>query len=329
VSEYTSGADWHPTAPLANLKARAELLKRLRAFFAMRDVMEVSTPVLATAGVTDPFIDNFTSSFEHGTTGQDETLYLQTSPEYAMKRLLAAGCEHIYQIGPAFRHEGYGCYHNPEFTMLEWYRSGFDMPMLIAEVAELLKLTLDVPTVEVISYQQAFLQNTGLDPLKASKDEWLDYAKDKGLSLHGDINTLDKDDILQLVFATYIEPEFANASPVIVSHFPASQAALATINQDDPRTANRFEAYYQGIELANGFHELTDADEQRKRFINDNEKREALGLPNAKTDERFLAALNAGLPDCAGVALGVDRLLMLITQSDKISDVLPFAFPHN
>jgi lysyl-tRNA synthetase class 2 len=315
---------WQPSASIEQIKARAQLLKQLRHFFDERKVLEVSTPVLAEAGVTDPFIDNFHLDYGFGNTSSSHTLYLHTSPEYAMKRLLAAGCEHIYQIGPVFRHEGSGRLHSPEFTLLEWYRTGFSMQNLIDEVSELLQTTLRVQHVEQVTYQQVFLRFLKFDPLVANKEELLVAAKANNIDFYGDSESLDRDDLLQLLFSEVIEPEFAKQHPVIVSHFPASQAALATLCNDDKRVANRFEAYYKGIELANGFHELTHVKEQRQRFEQDNQKRLALGKPPMPIDERFLSALEAGLPDCAGVAIGVDRLQMLMTGAMHIRDVMAF-----
>lgn len=316
--------NWRPSASIEQLKIRAQLLQQLRSFFAERKVMEVSTPVLASAGVTDPFVDNFSLEYEFSASAKSQPLYLQTSPEYAMKRLLAAGCEHIYQIGPAFRHEDSGRFHNPEFCLLEWYRSGFSMHDLIEEVADLLKHMLQLSHVQTISYQQVFIQYLDIDPLVCTKCELLNKLAVQGIQMYSESEHLDNDDVLQLLFSEAIEPHFANNHPVIVYHFPASQAALATLCEQDKRIANRFEAYYQGIELANGFHELTDANEQRRRFEQDNIKRESLGKPHMPIDEKFVQALESGLPACAGVALGVDRLHMLVAGISSISEVLSF-----
>ncbi|MBO1256985.1 elongation factor P--(R)-beta-lysine ligase [Alteromonas sp. 5E99-2] len=316
--------NWRPSASIEQLKKRAQLLSQLRRFFESRDVLEISAPVLASAGVTDPFIDNFSTQFSFSAQSSEQTLYLQSSPEYAMKRLLAAGCEHIYSIGPAFRHEGAGSNHNPEFTMLEWYRSGFDMQMLIDEVSDLLKTTLNIENISQYSYQDVFLKHMNIDPLTATTDELIEAVKLKGIDLYNGFETLDNDDLLQMLFSHCIEPSFANHCPVIVTHFPASQASLARINSLDNRVANRFEVYFKGIELANGFHELSDANEQAARFESDNKKRSALNFPTKPIDQYLLTALDAGLPDCSGVALGVDRLLMLIVGASHIRDVLTF-----
>lgn len=315
---------WQPNASIEQIKVRAQLLKQLRDFFDERDVLEVTTPVLTKAGVTEPFIDNFQLDYGFGNASSSQTLYLHTSPEYAMKRLLAAGCEHIYQISPVFRHEGSGRLHSPEFTLLEWYRTGFSMQNLIDEVSNLLQTVLQVQHVEQMTYQQAFLRFLKLDPLTVNKQALLAAAKVNNIDFYSDSASLDKDDLLQLLFSQVIEPEFAKQDPVIVSHFPASQASLATLCDDDKRVANRFEAYYKGIELANGFHELTNATEQRQRFEQDNQKRTALGKSPMPIDEQFLSALEAGLPDCAGVALGIERLHMLVTGHQHIREVMAF-----
>lgn len=316
--------DWQPTASIENLKKRAELLKEIRSFFAERDVMEVTTPVLATAGVTDPFIENFETQWKFGDLSKAKTLYLQTSPEYAMKRLLAAGCKHIYQIAPAFRHEDSGRYHNPEFTMLEWYRTGFSMHDLIDEVVALLQHVLGVTSVKRWTYQSVFLHHLALDPIHADFETVRSVAINQGIDMHCGFTSIDKDDLLQLLFSRSIEPHFSNDEPCIVSLFPASQAALARLNEEDPKVANRFEVYFKGVELANGFDELTDAEKQRRRFEHDNEKRAKLDLKQKPVDENLLAALSSGLPQCSGVALGIERLLMLALNLNEIDQILSF-----
>ncbi|MFC3094324.1 elongation factor P--(R)-beta-lysine ligase [Alteromonas sediminis] len=318
---------WQPTAPLDNLRKRAALLTAIRDFFSERNVLEVDTPRLSNSGVTDVHLDNFTVAFEHGSHNQQK-LYLQTSPEYAMKRLLAAGSGCIYQITPAFRHEGAGRLHNPEFTLLEWYRVGFTMPMLIDEVKALLMTTLHCSEPKQITYQQAFLTHTGLDPLSVKKDGLARYCVANNIPLYDDENKLSHDDLLQMIFSWVIEPVIGREVPCVVTHFPSSQAALARLTEDDPRTAERFEVYYKGIELANGFDELTDIHVQKERFEGDNEKRLKIGKPSIPLDQHFLSALQAGLPACAGVALGIDRLLMLALEASCIDEVLSFPIPR-
>ncbi|WP_414829733.1 elongation factor P--(R)-beta-lysine ligase [Alteromonas sp. H39] len=314
---------WQPTTTHQARLARATLLKTLRAFFDDRQVLEVDTPLLSSATVTDVHLDAFHTLFDHSATGKPQALWLQTSPEYAMKRLLCADSGPIYQICKAFRHEGQGRYHNPEFTMLEWYRPGFDHQDLMAEVDALLVATLACEPADKVSYQHVFLDYTGIDPLGTSLTELIDALARFNIDISAP-ETLDEDSILQLLFSQEIEPKIGLDRPVMVYGFPASQAALAKINACDPRTADRFEVYFKGIELANGFYELSDATEQRKRFIADNAQRKSMGLPEKPVDEHLLQALESGLPDCAGVALGIDRLLMLKTGASSISEVISF-----
>lgn len=315
--------DWQPSAPLSSLQARAKMLQTIREFFAQRNVMEVETPLLASAPVTDPHLFNFETQFISPMSPEVQTLFLQTSPEYAMKRLLASGSGCIYQICKAFRNEEAGRFHNPEFTMLEWYRVGFDHWQLMAEISELVALVLQCESPEQISYQQVFVEQLGLDPLDCSMAKLKDTCTTLGFANIAEQEN-DRDTLLQLLFSHYIEPKIGQQRPCLVFHFPASQSALARISPSDTRVAERFELYFKGIELANGFHELSDATEQAARFKSDNAKRKALGRAPAKIDNYLLSALSFGLPDCAGVALGLDRLLMLLTQSDKISDTLSF-----
>ena len=314
---------WHPTASLQALKARAELYQQIRQFFASRNVLEVDTPTLSHGTVTDVHLDAFSCEFNHSSSGKPEALYLQTSPEFALKRLLSAYKTCIYQLGKAYRHEGQGRWHNPEFTMLEWYRVGFDHHALMQEVSDLLKAVLDVPDTETLSYQQAFLQYLSLDPLTAKTAEIAAVFNRCNIDLSDDY-PIDRDGMLQLLFSYEIEPKIGQQVPCFIYGYPASQAALAQLNEQDPRIADRFEVYYKGAELANGFHELQNAEEQRKRFEQDNRLRNTFRLPPKPIDEHFLAALESGLPACAGVALGVDRLLMIKLDAQHIEDVLAF-----
>ena len=320
---HTADPQWQPTASIDNLRKRSALLHTIRQFFASRDVLEVDTPLLSHGTVTDVHLHAFHSEFAYSHTGKPETLYLQTSPEYAMKRLLCAGAGSIYQICKAFRHEGAGRFHNPEFTMLEWYRIGFDHHQLMDDMDALLTATLHTDTAERISYQDVFVRELSIDPLDITVAELQAKAVDCGLDMAGEMPD-DVDTLLQLLFSLTIEPNIGATRPCFVFGFPVSQAALARVNLQDPRTADRFEVYYKGIELANGFYELANAKEQRQRFENDNALRRQAGLPELPIDEHFLAALEAGLPECAGVALGIDRLVMLALQADHIQDVTAF-----
>ena len=318
-----SDIHWQPTASITNLKQRARLFAHIRQFFAQRNVLEVDTATLAGAGVTDAHLANFVTHWHSPESSNSQVLFLQTSPEYAMKRLLAAGSGCIYQLGKAFRNEEAGRFHNAEFTMLEWYRIDFDIWRLMDEIEALLNITANAPTAKKMSYQQAFQHYLRIDPLAIGLADLKVECNKRGY----DNLTRDeqhKDTLLQLLFTHDVETQFPKECPIFIHDFPASQAALAKLNPRDPRTALRFELYWQGVELANGFDELTDATEQLQRFQNDNEYRQQLNLAPANIDERFLAALASGLPNCAGVALGVDRLLMIILQAKHIKEVMPF-----
>ncbi|GLS89555.1 elongation factor P--(R)-beta-lysine ligase [Psychromonas marina] len=320
--------NWLPNADIQLLKKRATIIQQIRTFFITRELLEVETPSLSQAGVTDQHLFCFKTHFigpeisDLKPEALGVPLYLQTSPEFHMKRLLSAGSGSIFQIAKAFRNEESGRYHNPEFTLLEWYRVGFDHFQLMDEMDQLLQLVLRCQPAQRITYQQAFMQVLDVDPLSAS----LDLLKQSGSVLNlGDVldNETDYDTVLQLLFCFAIEPVIANDFPCFVYNFPASQAALARISPEDSRVAERFEVYYQGIELANGFHELSDSEEQLKRFKKDNVLRKQNNLPEMPIDTRFVASLNT-LPDCAGVALGIDRLIMLATKQAHIDDVVSF-----
>ena len=318
---------WQPTASMANLRRRSEVLAQIRQFFAERQVMEVETPCLSHHGVTDPYLSSFSTKFVGPGFADGQTLYLQTSPEYAMKRLLAAGSGCIYQLFKAFRNEEAGRYHNPEFTLLEWYRLGFDQYALMDEVEALVMAVLECQPCERLSYQQAFIRYVGLDPLNASREALNQAMEDAGL---GNIAKAEEpiDTLLQCLFSAKVETQIGRERPCFIYHFPASQASLAKIDSQNPQVACRFELYFRGIELANGFDELTDEAQQRQRFIADNHRRAQLNLPTRALDEHFLAALAFGLPTCAGVALGIDRLLMLALGCDDIQQVLSFTIQN-
>lgn len=309
---------WQPTAQLETLGLRANLYNKIRQFFAKRDVLEVETPILSASCVPDPMIEPFHTDY-HGPGAK--CLFLQTSPELAMKRLLAAGSGAIFQITKVFRDGEAGRWHNPEFSLLEWYRPGFNQNDLIQEVEKLLQTLLNCPPAERFTYCNIFEKYTGLHPLHSPLSALQDYAAKFGLQ---NVSSLERDTCLQLILSHHIEAHLGKNCPTVITDFPATQAALARKRADNPQLAERFEVYVQGIELANGFYELTDPIEQRQRFEQDLVKRQALNLPTCPLDERFLAALESGLPDCAGVALGLDRLLMLKIGASHISEVLTF-----
>lgn len=319
--------NWQPTASIDQLKSRAKVIQTIRQFFANRDVLEVDTPAMSHATVTDIHLHTFQTEFVGPGYADGRKLYFMTSPEFHMKRLLAAGSGCIYQICKSFRNEENGRYHNPEFTMLEWYRVGFDHHQLMDEMDELLQLVLGCGNAQRMSYQQAFLSVLGVCPLEASMTELKRVASELGLSDIAEPEQ-DRDTLLQLLFSIGVEGKIGQDVPAFVFDFPASQAALAKINPQDPRVADRFEVYFKGIELANGFHELDNPAEQLKRFEEDNLKRTEMGLSPQPIDQHLIEALKAGLPDCAGVALGIDRLIMLSLGCDHIDQVTAFPFPR-
>ncbi|MEM0954204.1 MAG: EF-P lysine aminoacylase EpmA [Pseudomonadota bacterium] len=301
---------WHPGASLDALRARAELLKLIRDFLQQRGVLEVETPILCSAPATDPSLTPIAAG----------PRWLQTSPEYAMKRLLAAGSGPIYQICKAFRHGEAGPRHNPEFTLLEWYRPGFTLSDLIAETVDLVTQALGERPVEQVTYCDLFERYLEVNPLTADVGilaalarQHVDYASE---AEHRDI-------WLDLLMSHVIEPKLSGIT--VVYHYPASQAALAQIDGNfEPAVALRFELYVDALELANGYQELTDPEEQAERFAQDNLTLEQRGEPVRVLDSALLAALHAGMPDCAGVALGLDRLLAIQLGASSLKDVISF-----
>jgi len=315
---------WNPSASIETLRTRAKILKVIRDFFNTRGIMEVETPLMCQTSVTDPFIQSIPALFQAEGSKKEIRYYLQTSPEYAMKRLLAAGSGPIFQISKAFRQGEIGRHHNPEFTMIEWYRPGFDLQDLMDETDELLTLILNKPKAERKTYADIFMQHLQINPHTVSLNELQTCASEKKLSVASEIK--DVDTWLQLLMSEIIEPRIGQNKPCFIYDFPASQAALARIQPGNPAVASRFEVYYRGMELANGFHELQNANEQRKRFEKNIATRKQLGLNEMRMDEFFLSALSHGLPDCAGIALGIDRLIMLAANHGTIAEVMSFDF---
>ncbi len=299
------------------------MLARIRDFFAERDVMEVETPLLSASTVADPHLASFTTRYHGVGKGWDQILYLQTSPEYAMKRLLAAGSGPVFQICKAFRDGETGRWHNPEFTLLEWYRPGYDYRHLMGEVDELVRSLLRRSPATRMTYAEAFAMAVGADPFAASDEALAGLAADFGLSA-GNGAGLDRDSCLDFLFSQRVQPALAGRGCVFVHDFPAGQAAMAHIRRHPTAVAERFELLVDGVEVANGYHELSDPAEQRARFEKDLLTRRRLGATAPAIDERLLAALECGLPSCAGVAVGVDRLLMLAAGVSDIRDVLAF-----
>jgi lysyl-tRNA synthetase class 2 len=298
------------------------VLASVRRFFDERGVIEVETPVMGAATVTDPMLAPIAVDSRGLEGSLASRFWLQTSPEYPMKRLLTAGSGAIYQIARVFRRGERGPLHNPEFSLLEWYRPGFGYADLIDEIGELLALVLPQRPVVVQSYAQLFVEQLGIDPLIASDLELRAVADRHGVDVPAG---LDFDAMLDLLMGTLIAPRLGRDCWFFVSHFPASQAALARLSPDDERTAERFECFIDGIEVANGFRELVDAAEQRRRFEADRTRRRERGEPEPpEADERLLAALEAGMPECSGVALGLDRLLMIALGAQAIDEVIAF-----
>jgi len=310
---------------LKTAQQRAVILQQIRQFFADKNILEVETPLLCSGTVTDVYLEAFECYYKYSkVTLSLVKLYLQTSPEFSLKRLLASGYGDIFQLCKAFRHEECGRHHNAEFTLLEWYRLGFDHLQLMDEVAELLTLILNCDGVDKITYQQLFIDHVAIDPLLASKNDLIATLNTHNKLSDWLLKETGKDILLQVILAEIIEPKIGKTRPCFIYEFPSSQASLAKISQTNPMVAERFECYYQGIELVNGFHELTDAKEQLTRFNRDNELRRDKGLVERPIDNNFIAALEAGLPDCSGVALGIDRLVMLACNASHIDEVITF-----
>jgi elongation factor P--(R)-beta-lysine ligase len=313
---------WRPSASRAVLERRATLLATARQFFAARAVLEVDTPFLVNHPVSDVHMHSARVAF----TGAP-THFLHTSPEYAMKRLLAAGSGDIFQICHVVRSLERSRIHNPEFSLLEWYRIGYSLADLMAEVEALLSeiaAPLAAGASERITYQGIFQRVLALDPLSASLFELAEAATSMGFTRGATAGDVTRDDLMDFLMGAVIGPSLGHDGLVFVHGYPASQAALARLDPDDARVAQRFELYRNGVELANGYRELTSDIEQRARFESDNAQRQRRGLATFAIDEHLMAALASGLPDCAGVALGFDRLLMLITRAECIDEVIAF-----
>jgi len=320
--------DWLPSATLDVLRQRARLLAGIRQFFAGRNVLEVETPLLCQAGVTDPHLQAFTTEYRRPGSNDGVTLYLQTSPEYAMKRLLAAGYGSIYQITKAFRNEESGRRHNPEFTLLEWYRTGFGVTGLIAEVDALINSLFDtvspLESCEIHEYQTLFVQHTGVDPLTASLADMQACARRLDLPEAGSLCGDSIANWLDYLFSERIQPGLGQGRLSFVQGYPACLPSLARTRPADRRVVERVEVFLAGMELGNGYHELADAAEQQARFEAALDERRRLGLPRPPLDYRLLAVLEHGLPDCAGMAIGLDRLLMARLSLGTLDETLCF-----
>lgn len=314
----TQQMTWQPSATIEALQQRAKLLRQIREFFQQRDYLEVETPGMAHFGVTDVYLKNIKAQF------RGEVYYLQTSPEFHMKRLLAAGSGPIFQLARVFRDDELGRWHNPEFTLLEWYQLNINHHTLLDEVDALLQVVLGVKPLLRKTYRQIFLELCNLDPFIASISELQDALSAHQLNNVLAANERERDQYLFLLMSHLIEPQLAGEKvPVAIYDFPPSQAALAKVNHG---VAERFEVYFRGVELANGFHELTDSNVQMTRFKKDLALREKKGFESMAADTYLLQALQAGLPSCSGVALGIDRLVALALAEPAIAKVQAFDF---
>ncbi len=319
-----SGGDWRPTADASVIRHRAAMLARARTWFASQQLLEVQTPLLSSAAVSDPAIESIAV-----VAGSGRRQFLQTSPEYPMKRLLAAGIGDCYQICPVFRAGESGRLHSPEFTMIEWYRLGFGVEELQRDVARLMQAATDglrhFAPARSLTYREAIRQSCGLDIRHASVDDIAAALAANGIRPVA-TPAWDIDAWLDLLMGAVVGPGLGFEAPVFVRDYPASQAALARLRADDDGTpvAERFELYVDGVELANGFHELGDANEQRGRFERDLAERRTRGQPLNPLDERLLAALAHGLPGCSGVALGFDRLVLVALKLPDLASAMSF-----
>ena len=314
--------NWQPSANLETLQLRAQLLSFTRAYFAETAALEVETPTLSYAAVSDVHLASIQAQV------CDRPTYLHTSPEYAMKRLLAAGSGDIYQIARVYRDGECGRFHNPEFTMIEWYRLNVDHHQLMDDVEQLIRQLLPERCLhpsERITYQQALHRHAHIDALNDQTDCFVSSLESAGIDIPATLKH-DRDGLLDLIMSVQVGPALGKDGLTFIYDYPASQASLAKIRGP---VASRFELYLDGLELANGFHELGDAIEQRKRFSNDIEERQQRSLPVMPIDERFLSALEHGLPNCAGVALGFDRLVMCAKRADHINEVLTFPYAQS
>ena len=296
------------------------MLSKARAFFSERSMVEVDCPIISAAASVDAHIDLIPSLDATG-----GRRYLHSSPEYGMKRLLVQGIGDCYQLSHVFRQGEYGTKHNPEFMMAEWYRVGMAFTDLISETIDFIRLFVGNLPYEIVSYREVFQRFAGFDYRKLSNQELIAYLLERGIDVYDQVIEEGRDALLNLILGIIVEPNLGKNGLLVLAYYPSSQAALAkTQCQDGEWVAERFEVYRNGIELANGYHELADPVEQRHRFIEANKMRESQGKETLPIDNQFLKALEKGLPDCCGVAVGFDRLMMLRHQAPSISSVLPF-----
>lgn len=323
--------NWQPSADITTLKRRAQYLADIRRFFAQREVLEVETPILSLAAPTAPYMNSFTTNFMSIGSSSKKTYYLQTSPEFAMKRLLAANLGAIYQIARVFRNGEQGKLHSPEFTMLEWYRPELSLNQLMDEVNNLVQEVFCLKQVSRLSYRGVFEFYLKINVFTCTLEQIKQCALARIASLSDDLQ-LDRDGWLELLMGHVIEPRLAAMGlNVFIYDFPASQAQLAIIKKDEAgnNVADRFELFIAGVEIANGYNELLDANELRQRFTDNNEQRLEQHLPTMPIDNNLLAAMESGLPNCSGVALGFDRIVMLALNKQDIRAVQSFSFDYS
>jgi elongation factor P--(R)-beta-lysine ligase len=325
INDLSTMSDFLPTASWPALRLRDERLRKLRQFFHERGFIEVDTPLLSADVVVDQHLEPFGIEVPSGGQGP-RRMWLQTSPEFAMKRLMASGGEAIFQVTHAFRQEEQGPLHNPEFTMVEWYRRGDGLAEGMQLLSELADALLGRGQAEMMTYQAAFERYAGVDPHAAETDALADVARQRGVAIPQSFSTADRDAWLDLLLVELVEPHLGPVRPLIMYDYPASQAALARVRPGPPAVAERFELYADGIELANGYHELLDADVLRQRNRENNRRRATQGKPMLPEESRLLAAMEAGLPACTGVAMGFDRVVMLAAGAEELSAVMPFTF---
>ncbi len=318
---------WKPGASVETLHQRSALLAKIRTFFRQRDVLEVETPSISRF----PTVDLHLESFSVNTDEPAPLRYLITSPEYHMKRLICAGTGSIFQISKAFRRDECGRNHNPEFTILEWYRVGWDHWQLMSEIESLLDHLMNSGPADYLSYCEAFQQFMKIDPLSITLEQFLAICRE--FNLHSPeflkSEAVERDERLNYLMGILIEPNLGKERPVFIYDYPATQANLAKLHGDNPDLALRFEVYYRGLELGNGFYELTDADLQEKRFKDENQVRIQADKKDLPIDNLFISALESGMPDCSGVAMGVDRMIMLALGKSLVDDVMTFNWPRS
>jgi lysyl-tRNA synthetase class 2 len=326
VGEPSHADDFLPSADWPALRLRDQLMRRTRAFFFERGFLEVETPLLSADVVVDRHLDplSVTLPDDPRQPGVGRQMWLQTSPEFAMKRLLAAGAEAIYQITRAFRAGEIGPRHNPEFTIVEWYRRGDGLAEGMQLLSDLAEALLELGAAERLSYAAAFERHAGIDPHRATSRELEALARAKNLAIPKSFAAADRDAWLDLLLTELIEPHLGSGQPTILYDYPASQAALARVRPGDPPLAERFELYVRGVELANGYYELLDPAVLRERNVSANAARVSDGKPALPEESRLLAAMNHGLPACTGVALGFDRVVMLAAGAKTLAEVMPF-----